>query len=311
MRARPVITSRARVTGSYRKDTALITGASAGIGLELAKLFAADGHDLVLVARRADALEKLADSLRAKHSIAARIWPADLADPRAPLQLQERAVAEGVAVDILVNNAGFGAIGHFHALPPERQLGIIDVNMRALTEMTYHFLPAMRERRRGRILNLGSIVGFLPGPYMAVYYASKAYVVSFSEALAEELLGERNHRHLPLSGLYGDGIPEIRGHQEDRPAGAPAADVGRDRGAHRLSRPDGRPPAGRPRLGQPHERLRPAVFAALVHGRRRQLAPEAALTAVSDGRDAGSTRVARCRSRGRPASARPRPGTWP
>jgi short-subunit dehydrogenase len=188
MRARPVIATGARVTGSL-KDTALITGASAGIGLELAKLFAADGHDLVLVARRADALEKLADSLRTKHNVAVRIWPADLADPRAPLQLHERAVAEGVAVDILVNNAGFGAIGHFHALPPERQLGIIDVNMRALTEMTYHFLPAMRERRRGRILNLGSIVGFLPGPYMAVYYASKAYVVSFSEALAEELLG--------------------------------------------------------------------------------------------------------------------------
>jgi uncharacterized protein len=188
MRARPVIATGARVTGSL-KDTALITGASAGIGLELAKLFAADGHDLVLVARRADALQKLADSLRTKHNIAVRIWPADLADPRAPLQLHERAVAEGVAVDILVNNAGFGAIGHFHALPPERQLGIIDVNMRALTEMTYHFLPAMRERRRGRILNLGSIVGFLPGPYMAVYYASKAYVVSFSEALAEELLG--------------------------------------------------------------------------------------------------------------------------
>jgi uncharacterized protein len=172
-----------------RKDTALITGASAGIGLELAKLFAADGHDLVLVARRADVLEKLADSLRARHGIAARIWPADLADPCAPRQLQERAVAEGVAVDILVNNAGFGAIGHFHELSPQRQLGIIDVNMRALTEMTYHFLPAMRQRRHGRILNLGSIVGFLPGPYMAVYYASKAYVVSFSEALAEELLG--------------------------------------------------------------------------------------------------------------------------
>jgi len=172
-----------------RKGIALITGASAGIGLELAKLFAADGHDLVLVARRADVLEKLAHSLRAKHGTTVHIWPADLADPQAPRQLQARAVAEGLAIDILVNNAGFGAMGLFHALPPERQLGIIDVNMRALTEMTYHFLPPMRERRRGRILNLGSIVGFLPGPYMAVYYASKAYVVSFSEALAEELLG--------------------------------------------------------------------------------------------------------------------------
>jgi uncharacterized protein len=172
-----------------RKETVLITGASAGIGQELAKLFAADGHDLVLVARRADVMEKVAAELRARHGIAVRSWPADLADPQAPQQLQERAAAEGVAVDILVNNAGFGAVGHFLELSPERQLGIIDVNMRALTELTYRFLPAMRARRRGRILNLGSIVGFLPGPYMAVYYASKAYVVSFSEALAEELTG--------------------------------------------------------------------------------------------------------------------------
>ena len=172
-----------------RNDTALITGASAGIGLELAKLFAADGHDLILVARRADAMESLAAALHKKHGTVTRIWPADLADPQAPRQLRERAAAEGVAVDILVNNAGLGAVGHFHALSPERQLGIIDVNMRALTELTYHFLPAMRQRRRGRILNVGSIVGFLPGPYMAVYYASKAYVVSLSEALAEELVG--------------------------------------------------------------------------------------------------------------------------
>jgi len=172
-----------------RKDTALITGASAGIGLELAKLFAADGHDLILVARRADAMETLAASLYQKHGTAVRIWPADLADPQAPHRLQERAATEGLAVDILVNNAGFGAVGHFHELSPERQLGIIDVNMRALTALTHHFLPAMRARGRGRILNVGSIVGFLPGPYMAVYYASKAYVVSFSEALAEELTG--------------------------------------------------------------------------------------------------------------------------
>jgi len=172
-----------------RKDTVLITGASAGIGLELAKLFAADGHDLILVARRAEAMEKLAETVSKTHGTGARIWPVDLADPQAPRQLEERAAAEGLAVDILVNNAGFGAVGRFHELSPERQLGIIDVNMRALTELTYRFLPAMRARGRGRILNLGSIVGFLPGPYMAVYYASKAYVVSFSEALAEELAG--------------------------------------------------------------------------------------------------------------------------
>jgi len=172
-----------------RKDIALITGASAGIGLELAKLFAADGYDLILVARRADAMEKLAAALKQKHGAAVRVWPTDLADPQAPRRLQARTAAEGLVVDILVNNAGFGAVGHFHELSPERQLGIIDVNMRALTELTHHFLPAMRARGRGRILNVGSIVGFLPGPYMAVYYASKAYVVSFSEALAAELAG--------------------------------------------------------------------------------------------------------------------------
>ena len=171
------------------KGAALITGASAGIGLELAKLFAADGHDLILVARRAETLNSLATELRQRLGIAAHVRPADLSDPAAPSQLCDWVAAQGLAVDILVNNAGFGALGPFADLPVERQLGIVDLNVRALTELTHRFLPAMRARRGGRILNVASVAGFLPGPYMAVYYATKAYVVSFSDALAEELAG--------------------------------------------------------------------------------------------------------------------------
>jgi short-subunit dehydrogenase len=172
-----------------QRPLALVTGASAGIGLELARLLAADGHDLILVARRLDVLELLAAELRAAHGVAVHVWSADLASPQAPQDLQARASAAGLSVDVLVNNAGFGALGGFDDLPLDRQLGIIDVNLRALTELTHRFLPAMRQRRRGRIMMLASVAGFLPGPYMAVYYASKAYLQSFSLALAEELTG--------------------------------------------------------------------------------------------------------------------------
>jgi hypothetical protein len=172
-----------------QRPLALVTGASAGIGLELAKLLAADGHDLILVARRVEVLERLAAELRAAHGIAVHVWSADLASPQAPQELQARAAAADLAVDVLVNNAGFGALGAFADLPLDRQLGIIDVNLRALTELTHRFLPPMRQRRRGRIMMVASVAGLLPGPYMAVYYASKAYLQSFSLALAEELAG--------------------------------------------------------------------------------------------------------------------------
>jgi hypothetical protein len=171
------------------RELALITGASAGIGMELAKLFAADGHDLILVARRADILERLAVELRQAHGGTVYVWPADLADPAAAEALHARATAEGLQIDALVNNAGFGALGGFAELPRERQLAIIDVNLRVVTDLTHRFLPAMRQRRRGQIMILGSVAGFLPGPYMAVYYATKAYLQSFSLALAEELAG--------------------------------------------------------------------------------------------------------------------------
>jgi uncharacterized protein len=172
-----------------QRQLALVTGASSGIGLELAKLLAADRHDLILVARRIEALEALAAELRAAHGVAVQVWPADLVSRGAPEELQARAAAAGLVVDVLINNAGFGALGAFADLPLDRQLGIVDVNLRSLTELTHRFLPPMRRRRSGRIMIVASVAGFLPGPYMAVYYASKAYLQSFSLALAEELAG--------------------------------------------------------------------------------------------------------------------------
>ncbi|HET8653908.1 MAG TPA: SDR family oxidoreductase [Longimicrobiaceae bacterium] len=170
-------------------ETVLITGASSGIGRELAKLFAADGSDLVLVARGEPALRDLADELRARYGTDARVLPHDLTDPAAPLALAGELRDSGTHVDVLVNDAGFGAHGPFAQLPLERQVEMVQLNVAALTALSRLFLPEMLARRRGGILNVGSTAGFQPGPYMAVYYATKAYVLSFTEGLAGELAG--------------------------------------------------------------------------------------------------------------------------
>ena len=170
-------------------ETALITGASSGIGCELARLFAADKSNLVLVARRQEKLEQLATELRRDYGVQVRVLARDLADPRSPQAIFEALAAESVAVDVLVNNAGFGAAGAVVDLPLERQRDMIQVNVAALTQLSRLFLPGMIQRRSGGILNVGSTAGFQPGPYMAVYYATKAYVLSFTEALAEEVMG--------------------------------------------------------------------------------------------------------------------------
>jgi short-subunit dehydrogenase len=170
------------------KETVLITGASSGIGLELAKCFAADGCQLVLVARNRDAMEKLAEELRRENKIEAIVFPADLSLPETPKQIFEKLSAQKISVDVLVNNAGFGAHGAFVEMSLPRQLEMLQVNITALTELTGLFLPGMIQRKRGGILNVGSVAGFQPGPGMAVYYATKAFVLSFTEALAEELL---------------------------------------------------------------------------------------------------------------------------
>jgi uncharacterized protein len=169
------------------KETVLVTGASSGIGLELARLFAADGSALVLVARSIVKLEALAAELRDAHKVDVRVEAADLIDPGAPRRLHEALERGGVAVDVLVNNAGFGAIGPVASLDTKRQLDMVSVNVAALTHLSRLFLPGMLARARGGILNVSSTAGFQAGPNMAVYYATKAYVLSFSEALTEEV----------------------------------------------------------------------------------------------------------------------------
>jgi len=169
--------------------TALITGASSGLGLELARLFARDAHDVVVVARRRDHLEALATRLAAEHGVAARVIAEDLADPVAPRRIVAELQERRINVDFLVNNAGFGTNGPFADSDLERELAMVQVNCTALMTLTRLFLPGMIARRSGRILNLGSTAGFQPGPNMAVYYASKAFVNSFTEALAYELRG--------------------------------------------------------------------------------------------------------------------------
>lgn len=165
--------------------TALITGASSGIGLELARLFAADKWDLALVARSEGKLKELASELQSAHGITVRVVAADLAKPGAADEVMAR--LEGVEIEALVNNAGFGTAGEFTKADLHAQLEMIQVNIAALTHLTRLALPAMVGRRRGAILNVASTAAFQPGPLMAVYYATKAYVLSFSEAIAEEL----------------------------------------------------------------------------------------------------------------------------
>jgi short-subunit dehydrogenase len=171
------------------KQVALITGASSGIGLELSRLFAADGFDLVLVARSEGKLRELAKEVAEKYQSRSTIIVADLAKPSAGAAVAGHLESEKIAVDILVNNAGYGTYGPFASNPMEPELQMIQVNVLALTELTRRLLPGMIQRRRGRVLNVASTAAFQPGPLMAVYYATKAYVLSFTEALANELKG--------------------------------------------------------------------------------------------------------------------------
>ncbi|HEU4559916.1 MAG TPA: SDR family oxidoreductase [Longimicrobium sp.] len=182
-------------TSGGGRGAAVITGASGGIGEELAKLFAADGYDLVLVARSREGLDRVGEALSAKHGVRSLSLPADLADPAAPEAVHRAVRDTGWTVSALVNNAGFGLHGAFvgtdghPANDLRRELDMIQVNVTALTHLTKLFAPEMVERKHGRILQVASTAAFQPGPYMAVYYASKAYVLSFGEALSMELKG--------------------------------------------------------------------------------------------------------------------------
>jgi uncharacterized protein len=168
------------------KPVTLITGASAGIGTELARVFAAHGHELVLVARREDRLKALADTIVAAGRPRPAVVALDLGRRDAAAALAAELSARGLEPAIVVNNAGFGLSGDAAALDRDEQLAMIDLNVRALTELSLAFVDALA-RHRGGILNVASIAAYLPGPGMAVYYASKAYVLSFSEALHREL----------------------------------------------------------------------------------------------------------------------------
>lgn len=172
-----------------RRDTALITGASGGIGEELAKVCAAHGLDLVLIARSEEKLRKVASELSSKHGIKAIILPVDLADPATPDRLFQELSAQGIEIDVLINNAGFGLQGAFAEIAVPEMAAMLQVNVAALTLLTRLLLPAMIRRGRGRVLNVASTAAYVPGPFMAEYYASKAYVLSLTEALANELQG--------------------------------------------------------------------------------------------------------------------------
>jgi uncharacterized protein len=171
------------------RKTALITGASSGIGLELARIFAREGSDLVLVARNGDRLRQLASELEKAHGARSLILATDLTEPGAAAYVLDQTVRAGLRLDVLVNNAGFGQYGLFAENDLEECLRQIQLNVTTLTHLTRLYLPGMIERKTGRILNVASTAAFQPGPLMAVYFATKAYVLHFSEALANELHG--------------------------------------------------------------------------------------------------------------------------
>ncbi len=167
----------------------LITGASSGIGREIAKLAARDGYDVVLVARRREKLSELAREIEKEFEVKTHVESIDLASTNGADLLYDSLAHEGIVVDVLVNNAGFGLHGDYIETDAKRERQMIDLNVSALTRLTRLFLPGMMSRRSGYVMQVASVAGFFPGAFMSVYYATKAYVLSFSEALSEELQG--------------------------------------------------------------------------------------------------------------------------
>lgn len=174
-------------------QTALVTGASAGIGVDLAECFAKDGYDLILTARSESGLREVADRLSNAHGVNAHIVPQDLGAFGGGTAVAAEIAKRGLNVDVLVNNAGYGHAGALTSSDLQTQLGMIDLNVRALVELTYLYWDRMLANKRGGVINVASTAAFQPGPLMANYYASKAYVLSFSEALWEEARGTGVH----------------------------------------------------------------------------------------------------------------------
>ena len=174
-------------------QTALVTGASGGIGLDLTECFAKDGYALILTARSEPALKDAAERLGRKYNVAANVIAMDLGAIAGGAKLVAEIASRGLSVDVLVNNAGYGIAGAFDGSQEADQLGMLDLNVRALVELTHAFWPGMLAKKRGGVLNVASTASFQPGPFMAIYYASKAFVLSFSEALWEEARGTGVH----------------------------------------------------------------------------------------------------------------------
>ena len=170
-------------------QAALITGGSSGIGLALAKMFARNKYTLVITARKQEELDKAAADIRSEFAVTVKTIANDLSKPEASQQIFDWCKQQHITVEVLINNAGFGTYGKFAETDLAKQLNLIDLNIRGLTNLTGLFLPQMLERKSGKILNVSSTAAFQPGPLMACYYASKAYVLSFSEALHNELAG--------------------------------------------------------------------------------------------------------------------------
>ena len=167
--------------------TALITGASGGIGLELSRIFAQDGYDVVLVARSEDKLIKIKNAIEKRYGVRAYVFSCDLAEQNAAQRVLDFTDSHSLDIDVLVNNAGFGDCGSFAGSDWQKQYDMVRLNIIALMQLTYCYLPRMKDRRDGRILNIASVASLCPGPNMSVYYASKAFVRNFSEAVAEEM----------------------------------------------------------------------------------------------------------------------------
>jgi len=169
------------------KKTALITGASTGIGKELAYIHAEKGGDLIIIARSLDKLNKLKKEIESKHSVKVMVIAKDLSQPKSTQEIYNEVTKAGINIDYLINNAGFGALGKFHEMELDHQINMINLNITSLTALTHLFLPEMVKRNSGKVLNVSSTASFMPGPLQAVYFATKAYVTFFSNALAEEL----------------------------------------------------------------------------------------------------------------------------
>ena len=214
---------------TFDGKTALVTGASSGIGAEFARQLAARGSGLVLVARSRAPLEALASDLADRHGVRADVVVADLAEEGAAGRIAGEVAARGLHVDVLVNNAGFGTHGLFHTLSASREREEIAVNVQALVDLTHAFLPGMLERRSGAVVNVASVAGFQPDPYMAVYGATKAFVLSFSHALRAEArpAGVRVVALCPgateTAFFDGAGSPHARVGRPARPEGVVAA----------------------------------------------------------------------------------------